>query len=201
MRRYALPPGSLFTTGTFLLLDRRVVECVCRFQEQSRIVFALVAWTGFEQAVVLYDRAQRIAGKSGWNFSKMIRTMHDALIGFSSLPIRLMTLLGGLAFLVAGGLSIYLLSAWTFGHPVPGWTSIMFGMSFFFGIQFIMMGLSGEYLHRIYLEVVKRPLYFLSDQTGPGRDEAGVPTHSAFPHTHPVVDSISSNEEVASHVP
>lgn len=165
MRRYAMPRGSRFTTGTFLLLDRKVVECVCQFQEQSRIVFALVAWTGFEQAVVPYDRKRRLAGRSGWSFAKMLRTMYDALIGFSSLPVRLMTLVGGVAMLVSFGLGTHLLVNWLTRNPAPGWTSTMFALAFFFGVQFLLMGLSGEYLHRIYLEVVKRPLYFVSDET------------------------------------
>jgi hypothetical protein len=76
------------------------------------------------------------------------------------------------AILVAVGLSVYLFVSWTIGHPAPGWTSIMFGMAFFFGIQFLLMGLSGEYLHRIYLEVVKRPLYFISDNTPSGCERA-----------------------------
>lgn len=182
MRRYAMPRGSKFTTGTFLLLDRKVAQCVCQFQEQSRIVFALVAWTGFEQAVVRYDRRARTAGKSGWNVAKMFRTMYDAFIGFSSLPVRLMTLLGGLAVASAGGLSAYILYGWAFGHPLPGWTSTMFGMAFFFGIQFLLMGLSGEYLHRIYLEVVKRPLYFLSEQTWPEKHRAESPAETVAHH-------------------
>jgi dolichol-phosphate mannosyltransferase len=165
LKRFAMPRESKFTTGSFLLADRRVVECVRQFGEQNRIVFALVAWTGFEQAVVEYDRARRVTGRSGWPFRRMVKTLYDALVGFSSLPIRVMTVLGCGAFLVTLLLAAYLLYCWGTGRPSPGWTSIMLGNAFFFGVQFLLMGLSGEYLHRIYLEAVKRPLYFISDQT------------------------------------
>jgi dolichol-phosphate mannosyltransferase len=166
LRRFAMPRGSKFTTGSFLLIDRQVVECVRRFREHNRITFALVAWTGFDQAVVEYDRAARVAGKSGWSLSRMVKSTYDAFVGFSHLPIRLMTLLGGAAFLAAVGLSIYLVLGWLTGNPRPGWTSIMLGVSFFFGIQFLLMGISGEYLYRIYTEVVRRPLYFVSERAG-----------------------------------
>ena len=175
LKRFAMPHGSKFTTGSFFLADRRVVECIRQFEEHRRIIFALVAWTGFEQAVVFYDRRERVAGKSGWTFRNMFRTMYDAFLGFSHLPIRLMALVSIVAFLVTFVLSVYLLYCWMIRTPVPGWTSTMLGMAFFFGVQFLLMGVMGEYLHRIYLEVVKRPLYFISDRTSPspGGDAGG----------------------------
>jgi len=164
MRRFAMPHGSQFTTGSFFLVDRRVAECMRQFQERSRITFALAAWTGFEQAVVDYDRKRRVSGVSGWNLSKMIITMYDAFIGFSFLPVRLITLVGIVAFLLTIALAFYLLYSWLTGNPVLGWTSQMMTMALFFGIQCFLMGIVGEYLYRIYAEVVRRPLYFISDQ-------------------------------------
>ena len=164
LRRFAMPRGSQFTTGSFFLVDRRVAECMRQFQERSRITFALAAWTGFEQALVDYDRQQRISGVSGWTFSKMIRTMYDAFIGFSLLPVRVITLIGVAAFLLTVLLAVYLLYSWLTGNPVLGWTSQMMTMALFFGIQCFLMGIVGEYLYRIYGEVVRRPLYFISER-------------------------------------
>jgi dolichol-phosphate mannosyltransferase len=141
-----------------------------QFNEHNRITFALVAWTGFEQAVVEYDRKARVAGVSGWNFRKMVKAMYDAFIGFSLLPIRLMTLAGLVAFLITLALGVYLVYCWLTGNPRPGWTSTMGAMAFFFGIQFLLMGITGEYLYRIYAEVVRRPLYFLADETPEARE-------------------------------
>jgi dolichol-phosphate mannosyltransferase len=164
MRRFAMPHGSQFTTGSFFLVDRRVAECMRQFQERSRITFALAAWTGFEQAPVDYDRRQRVSGVSGWNFSQMLKTMYDAFIGFSFLPVRLITLVGVVAFLLTLVLAAYLFYSWSTGNPVLGWTSQMMTMALFFGVQCFLMGIVGEYLYRIYAEVVRRPLYFISEQ-------------------------------------
>jgi dolichol-phosphate mannosyltransferase len=165
MLGFAMPAGSKFTTGSFLLVDRKVAECFRQFHEHNRITFALVAWTGFEQMVVDYNRKPRVAGVSGWNFSKMMKTMYDAFIGFSFVPVRLMTRAGVVAFLITILLSVYLLFSLVTGNPIPGWTSIMLAIAFFFGIQFLMMGITAEYLYRIYAEVVRRPLYFISDRS------------------------------------
>lgn len=165
VRRYAMPRGSKFTTGGFFLLDASVAECFRAFPEHNRITFAIVAWTGFDQAVVEYDRRRRERGVSGYTFSMMIKSMHDAFIGFSTVPSRLMTWCGILISMVAFGLGGHVLWSWAAGHPLPGWSSTMLTLSVGFGIQFFMMGVVGEYLNRIHTEVVRRPLFFVSDRT------------------------------------
>jgi hypothetical protein len=165
LSRFAMPRESKFSTGSFLLADQKVVRCFNQFQERNRITFAIVAWTGFDQDVVEYDRKVRQSGRSKWNFSKMIKTMYDAFIGFSVLPVRAMTVLGICVSVLTMGFLVYLILTWVLGHPAPGWTSQMLAISFFFGVQFLLMGITGEYLYRIYAEVVGRPLYFVSEIT------------------------------------
>ena len=80
--------------------DRKVLDSLLQFEERSRVVFALVAWTGFDQAVVDYDRRARVAGRSGWGLSRMIKSMYDVFIGFSFVPVRLMTVAGITMFLL-----------------------------------------------------------------------------------------------------
>ena len=167
LRRFAMPKDSKFTTGSFLLVDRKVADCFRRFTEHNRITFALVAWTGFRQAVVEYDRVERAAGASKWTFTRMVKTMYDAFIGFSYLPIRLMTWLGLTTFLLSIPYAAYIIFNWLFhDDPMRGWTSMMLVMTFFFGLQFLLMGLVGEYLYRIYSEITGRPLYFVMDAAG-----------------------------------
>lgn len=166
IKKYAMPKNSKFTTGSFLLADRQVIECYKKFGEQNRITFALIAFTGFEQAVVSYRQQKRIAGHSHWSFGRMVKTMYDALMAYSYLPIRLISIAGVAAFLFAIGLSAYLLYVLYTGNPLPGWTSQLLVLNFFFGIQFLIMGIVGEYLYRIYSEVLRRPLYFISDRAG-----------------------------------
>ena len=165
IRRHAMPRGSRFTTGSFLLVDRKVAECFARFQEHNRVTFALVAWTGFAEAVVEYHRQRRRSGVSGWTYGRMLKTMYDTFIGFSLMPIRIMTITGALVSLLTLPLAAYFLYVYISGRPLPGWTSVMLGLTVFFGLQFLMMGVVGEYLYRIYAEVVRRPLYFISANT------------------------------------
>jgi glycosyltransferase involved in cell wall biosynthesis len=170
IRRFAMPGGSQFTVGSFLLVDRRVADCFRQFQEHNRVTFALVAWTGFSQAVVEYDRRERRTGVSGWTYRRMVNTMYDTFIGFSFLPIRLMTLAGILLSLATVPFAVYLVVVYLTGRPLLGWTSVMMALTMFFGVQFLLMGIVGEYLYRIYAEVVRRPLYFVSDTTAERRD-------------------------------
>ncbi|HET9393816.1 MAG TPA: glycosyltransferase family 2 protein [Candidatus Rubrimentiphilum sp.] len=171
MRVQAMPKGSKFSTGGFFLIDRRVVECFRQFREHNRITFALVAWTGFKQDVVLYDRRARKAGSSGWNFSRMIKAMYDALLGFSSLLPRLITLLGAAIFLVNIPVAIFLIVNYFLSRPLPGWTGVMISLSFFFGVVCLMLGGMSEYLHMIYIETTGRPLYFVAQEAGTTRPE------------------------------
>jgi dolichol-phosphate mannosyltransferase len=166
VRTQAMPAGSKFSTGSFLLIDRTVADCFRQFRENNRITFALVAWTGFTQEVVLYDRRARRAGISGWNFGRMIKAMYDTLIGFSSLLPRFITLLGAAIFLMNIPIAIYLIVNYIFSRPFPGWTGLMVSLCFFFGVVGLMLGVMTEYLHRIYVEVAGRPLYFIAKKSG-----------------------------------
>jgi dolichol-phosphate mannosyltransferase len=169
IRRFAMPRHSRFTTGSFLCVDRRVADCFAQFQEHNRVTFALVAWTGFREEVVEYHRQPRRTGTSGWTFWRMVKTMYDTFIGFSVLPIRLITVAGVLVSMLSIPIAAYLLARKLMGQPLLGWTSVMLGLTLFSGLQFLMMGIVGEYLYRIYAEVVRRPLYFISSTT----DSAG----------------------------
>jgi dolichol-phosphate mannosyltransferase len=99
----------------------------------------------------------------------MVKTMYDTFIGFSVLPIRLITVAGVLVSMLSIPIAAYLLARKLMGQPLLGWTSVMLGLTLFSGLQFLMMGIVGEYLYRIYAEVVRRPLYFISSTT----DSAG----------------------------
>jgi glycosyltransferase involved in cell wall biosynthesis len=167
IRRFAMPRGSRFTTGSFLCVDRRVADCFAQFQEHNRVTFALVAWTGFREEVVDYHREPRRTGTSGWTFWRMVKTMYDTFIGFSVLPIRVITVVGIVVSLLNVPIAAYLLVRKLTGQPLLGWTSVMLGLTIFSGLQFLMLGVVGEYLYRIYAEVVRRPLYFISSTTDP----------------------------------
>ena len=166
LRWFAMPKHSRFTTGSFLLMDRQVLHCLLQFREQNRVTFALVAWTGFEQAVVEYDRKRRIAGVSGWGFGRMLNTAYDVFIGFSPVPAKMMTGLGIGMFGLSLAALVYLMATWAFSRVLPGWTGVMVTMTTCFGLLFMMMGMTAEYLYRIFVETKNRPLYFVSGRRG-----------------------------------
>lgn len=166
LRRFAMPRNSRFTTGSFLLINRTVLESVRQFREQYRVTFALVAWTGFNQAVVEYDRQLRTAGRSGWSFGQMVNTAYDVLIGFSAAPAKAITVLGLSLFSLSMAFLVYVIGAWAFTDVQPGWTGMMAMMTVCFGMLFMMLGVTSEYLHRIFIEVKDRPLYFVSGRAG-----------------------------------
>lgn len=164
LARKFLPKDSKFTTGSFFLIDRIVQECFLQFRENRRLTFALVAWSGFDQEVVSYDRVARRAGQSGWTILRMFSSFYDTIVAYSDWPARFMTWLGITTFLASGGFSVYLFACWYLGAPQPGWTSLALLISVFQGFSFLMMGLVAQYLSRIYTEVVQRPLYFISEK-------------------------------------
>lgn len=164
LRRYAMPRNSMFRTGSFLLMDRRVLDCFLQFREQTRVTFALVAWTGFEQAVVEYDRQPRRVGLSGWSFGRMLNTAYDVFIGFSPMPAKVLTLAGFGLFTLSVAAILFLIIEWLARDVQPGWTGLMVTVTFFFGILFMMIGMLAEYLYRIFVETKNRPLYFVSNR-------------------------------------
>lgn len=166
LRRYAMPKNSKFQTGSFFLIDRIVLDCMRQFREHGRVTFALVAWTGFDQAIVQYDRKARATGRSRWGYMQMLNTAYDVLIGFSPIPAKALTILG---FLMLGGsvlLCVNLVLSWLFFNVQPGWTGLMGTMTLCFGLLFVMIGISFEYLYRIFTEAKQRPLYFVAARSG-----------------------------------
>ena len=146
--------------GDFRLIGRPVVLTMRALRERHRFVRGLVAWVGFRQTAVRYDRDARYAGTTKYPFTKMLRFAIDGITSFSTFPLRLATWLGVLAGLVAVGAGI-----WAFvvkfiaSGIVPGWTTIMILVAFAASAQLLMMGVLGEYIGRIYEEIKRRPLY------------------------------------------
>ncbi len=151
-------------TGDFRLMSRRVVLALRGLREANRFVRGLVAWVGFRQTAVYYDRSARFAGDTHYPLHKMLRFATDGIISFSTLPLRVATLLGilsGLAALVVAGWVLFVVI--TGIHAVPGWATLMLAVSLASSAQLLMIGILGEYLGRIYDEVKRRPLYLVDE--------------------------------------
>ncbi len=159
--------------GDFRLMSRRALDALLAMPEQARFIRGMVAWIGFKQVPLLYDRSERFAGTTKYPLGKMLRFALDALTGFSSAPLKLASH-AGLALSVGSVLLIaYIGYAWAAGRNVPGWTSLMLIVVVLGAVQMFVLALLGEYIGRLYNEAKRRPLYIVQDIAGgdpqPGR--------------------------------
>ena len=150
--------------GDFRLMDRRVVAEVVKFREQNRFLRGIVASVGYRQEAVLFDRDARFAGASGYPLARMMKLALDGILGFSTVPLKLITRLGLLiSFLsLVGAAYVFAVRVFTPEDAVPGWAFLGVGLFLLGGIQLIMLGIIGSYLGRVYVEVQQRPLYSLA---------------------------------------
>lgn len=152
--------------GDFRLISRRALDILLAMPEQARFIRGMVAWIGFKQVPILYNRDERFAGESKYPLSKMLRFALDALTGFSSAPLKLASH-AGLA-LSAGSVLIvlYILYAWIAGRNIQGWTSLMLVVVVLGAVQMFVLALMGEYIGRLYNESKRRPLYIVQEIAG-----------------------------------
>lgn len=151
-------------TGDFRIMDRKIVDVLKDMPEQQKYLRGQIAWVGFKQTYVLYDRDERFAGETGYSYKKMIRLALDGITSFSNLPLKFATMTGffvsGITFL----LSLYALYARFISKDyVPGWTSLILAVLFIGGVQLISIGIIGEYMSRMSANVRKRPLYVVDE--------------------------------------
>lgn len=145
----------------FYLLDRRVVDAIVSCGERITSLFGLIAWMGFRQESVDYDRKPRRAGRSKWNFQQRLGLALDWIVAFSWLPLRVSVILG-LVFAGVGGIYAAFVVANAFlGKPVEGWSSVMTAVLILSGVQLLMLGAIGEYIGRGLDETRKRPIAFV----------------------------------------
>lgn len=151
--------------GDFRLMDRRIVNLLIELPEKSLYLRGLVAWVGFKQTSVLYDRDSRYAGETKYSLNKMVNLATDALISFSERPLRIVTRLGFLVTMAAFFLLGFFLVTYIWGsdNQVHGWLSMIFAVLFLGGIQLICLGIVGEYISRIYRESKGRPLFIVDE--------------------------------------
>jgi glycosyltransferase involved in cell wall biosynthesis len=152
-----IPPHA----GDFRLMDRIVVDALVHLPERTRFNKGLFAWLGFRTAILDYERPQRVVGETKWRFGKLWSFALDGITSFSSLPLRVWSYAGVLIALAAllYGLWIIVRVLVFDSVDVPGYASLMVAVLFSCGITLIGLGVIGEYLSRIFIEVKQRPLY------------------------------------------
>jgi dolichol-phosphate mannosyltransferase len=161
-------------TGDFRLMSRRALDAFLSLPEQARFIRGMVAWVGFRQVPIAYDRAQRHAGETKYPFSKMLRFALDAVTGFSTAPLRMASHVG--LWLVAASMLLvgYIAIGFLSGRAIPGWTSLMLVVVVLGAVQMFVLGMIGEYLGRLYMEAKRRPLYIVSDIAGHAAGRGGL---------------------------
>ena len=149
-------------TGDFRLLDRRCVEALKQIRESQRYTKGLFSWIGYNKKEILYDRDPRAAGKTKWNYKKLIDLSIDGITSFTTAPLRWSAFIGLLVSL-AGFIymMVIIIKTLLYGVDVPGYASTMVVMLFLGGIQLIFLGIIGEYLGRAFYETKHRPIYFV----------------------------------------
>jgi len=150
-------------TGDFRIITRRVIEELRRLNESHGFLRGLIAYIGFKQAAIEYDRDERFIGKGNYNrFTGSLKIGLNGLISFSSRPLQWMSLVGALF----SGFS-FILGAWYVVQKLcgfaltPGLSTTVLVVTFFSGVQLLCLGLMGEYISRIYDEAKRRPLFII----------------------------------------
>jgi dolichol-phosphate mannosyltransferase len=149
-------------SGDFCLMDRSVVEVLRHLPERLRFLRGLRSFVGFRQIPLEYDRPERVAGRSKYSLTALVRLAVDGLVSFSSAPLRLVTYLGLVSAVLAAGLA-----GWVFWDAVStrsaprGWASTIVVVLFMSAVQMINQGIMGAYIRRIFVEVKQRPTYLV----------------------------------------
>ncbi|NUK29746.1 glycosyltransferase family 2 protein [Parageobacillus sp. VR-IP] len=149
----------VYNHADFRLMSKRALEELSRYTEVNIFLRGMVPMLGFRSTQVFYNRKKRFAGKSKYPLKKMLAFAFDGITSFSIAPIRWITFIGFLSFLLSSAAGIYALIVKLLGHAELGWTSLMISVWFIGGLLLIGIGLIGEYIGKIYQEVKRRPRF------------------------------------------
>lgn len=154
----------VFNHADFRLLSRRALEALKEYKESNLFLRGIVREVGFKSSIVEYERQARELGESKYPLKKMLSFAWKGITAFSTVPLRMITVLG-----LFSGFASFALILWVLGirffsdHAVPGWASILLPLLFIGSVQLLCLGVIGEYLSKIYEEVKGRPKYHISD--------------------------------------
>lgn len=159
-------------TGDFRIMSRKVVNALLRMPERDCFTRGMVSWLGFKQTPFKYERKARVSGETKYPFRKMVRLAIDALLSFSSKPLRLCGYFGIFSAFVSIILAIHIVISYFMHQTVPGWASLGVIVTIFSSVQLFSLSLLGEYVSRIYIEGKRRPLYLVDTIAKAASDES-----------------------------
>ena len=150
--------------GDFRLIDRCCINALKRMRESERYTKGMFSWIGFKKKEVEFDRGDRVAGSSSWNFRQLFSLAIDGITSFTNVPLRISTVVGFIVSMLAFLYMIYVFfKALIWGDPVQGYPTLVILILFLGGIQLLSLGVIGEYIGRIYNETKNRPDYIVRE--------------------------------------
>jgi polyisoprenyl-phosphate glycosyltransferase len=158
--------------GDFRLISRDVLEYLKRMKEADKYLRGQIAWLGFKNTYVMYERDERRFGQTNYPFKKMLRLAFNGITAFSDSPLKIATTFGFLVCIISFIILLSTVYVYIFQHKyvLPGWASIVVSITFIGGVQLLCLGMIGEYVSRIINNVRDRPLYVI-DQTSLAKKE------------------------------
>ena len=154
----------LTNVGDFRLLDRSCIEALKKLRESERYTKGMFCWIGFKKKEIIFNRGDRVAGKSNWNYWNLFNLAIEGITSFTTIPLRISTLLGfAIAFLSLALMLFYFFKAIIWGDPIQGFPTLVVLILFLGGIQLLSIGILGEYLGRVFNESKHRPVYIVRE--------------------------------------
>lgn len=153
----------------FRLMSRLAVDKLKEYSEKTIFLRGIVQNLGLKSCNVYYDGLERVAGKTKYSFFKLLDLAWCAITSFSLLPLRIITVVGLITSFISLIIIIYALISYIDNYSIPGWTSIIMTVAFFSGIIIMSLGIIGEYLSKVLIEVKNRPLYLIEDTKNLGK--------------------------------
>ena len=148
----------------FRLMTRQMVNSILSLKEYNRFSKGIFSWVGYETKWIEYKNVERVAGTTKWNFWKLFLYSLESIVAFSTIPLAISSVMGLIFFLVSVVMIIFIIvKTVTFGDPVAGWPSLVCIIFFVSGVQLLGIGVIGQYLSKLYLEVKNRPIYIVKE--------------------------------------
>lgn len=166
--------------GDFRLMDRAVVDALLMLPERNRFMKGLYAWVGFKSEPLYYQPPERLHGRSTFRPFKLFGFAMDGLTAFTTWPLRLLSVSGIIISILSFVFGLFtIVKHLLYGDPVQGFTTLATVILFFAGVNLVSVGVLGEYIGRIFIEVKGRPVYVVRSQTGVGLDGATLTRNGA----------------------
>lgn len=157
----------LQNVGDFRLLDRRCINALKKLRETERYTKGMFCWIGYKKKEIVFNRGDRAAGESNWNFWSLFNLAIEGITSFTTAPLRFATIFGGfVAFFAFFFMLFYGVKTMVFGDQARGFTTIIVVVLFMGGVQLLTIGILGEYIGRIFNETKNRPTYLAESYNG-----------------------------------